>query len=58
MTRRKKSVTQLALDNLIFRPTRRSTNKPKPIPPASQVISFDYVHGLLQAKWDRMRRTR
>jgi len=32
--------------------------KPKKIPTASQVISFDYVGGLLQAKWNRLRKTR
>lgn len=56
--RRQTSVTQKALDNLIFQPTRRSRNKPKPIPTASQVDTFDYVYGLVRAKWDRMRRRR
>ncbi|MDU2844912.1 NinE family protein [Citrobacter sp.] len=32
-----KSTTQIALDNLIFTPTKRSRNKPKPIPTASEV---------------------
>ncbi|MCR5948610.1 NinE family protein, partial [Salmonella enterica subsp. houtenae] len=30
----------------------------KPIPTESQVKTFDYVYGLLQSKWNRMRRTR
>ncbi|MBN3186067.1 NinE family protein [Pectobacterium brasiliense] len=52
---RQLSPTQKALDNLIFQPTRRSRNKTQPIPPASQVTTFDYVHGLLTRKFDRMR---
>ncbi|MEI7195039.1 NinE family protein [Pectobacterium versatile] len=40
---------------MIFRPTRRSRNKPKPIPPANEVQTFDYVYGLLTRKFDRMR---
>ncbi|PXB01143.1 NinE family protein [Pectobacterium carotovorum] len=52
---RQRSPTQAALDNLIFQPTRRSRNKPIKIPKASQVTTFDYVHGLLTRKFDRMR---
>jgi len=51
--RRQVSVTQKALDNLIYQPTARTRSKRKPIPPASQVQTFDYVWGLLQAKWNR-----
>ncbi|EBK5807312.1 NinE family protein [Salmonella enterica] len=54
----RRSVTQIAIDNLIFTPTKRSRNKPKPIPTESQVKTFDYVYGLLQSKWNRMRKTR
>lgn len=32
--------------------------KPKTTPPASQVQTFDYVAGILQAKWNHMRKTR
>ncbi|ENA3448892.1 TPA: NinE family protein [Yersinia enterocolitica] len=53
---RQRSPTQIALDNLIFRKTSR-TKPTKPIP-ASQIKTFDYVHELLQAKFDRVRRTR
>nr|WP_235515103.1 NinE family protein [Erwinia sp. Leaf53] len=42
----------------MIRSTSRSRRKPKPQPTASQIPTFDYVHGLLQAKWNRMRRTR
>ncbi|TDS98325.1 NinE family protein [Erwinia rhapontici] len=53
--KRQKSLTQRAMDNLIYQPTRRTRSKCKPIPTASQVVTFDYLHGLLQAKWNRMR---
>ncbi|GKV75546.1 hypothetical protein PEC106568_07200 [Pectobacterium carotovorum subsp. carotovorum] len=49
------SPTQKAIDNLIFQPTRRSRNKTQPIPPASQVQTFDYLGGLITRKFDRMR---
>ncbi|MCV5564982.1 NinE family protein, partial [Escherichia coli] len=51
-------ITQIALDNLIFTPTKRTKSRKKPIPTESQVKTFDYVYGLLQAKWNRMRKTR
>ncbi|MCU5775100.1 NinE family protein [Erwiniaceae bacterium BAC15a-03b] len=54
----RKSPTQLAIDSLIYQPTRRTRSKRKPIPSASQVVTFDYTYGLLKAKWDRMRRAR
>ncbi|MEQ9830577.1 NinE family protein [Pectobacterium versatile] len=50
-----RSPTQVVMDSMIFRPTRRSRNKPIKIPPASQVRTFDYVYGLLTRKFDRMR---
>lgn len=51
-----RSSTQIALDNLKFKvPHRTKPTKPNP---ASQIKTFDYVHGLLQAKFDRVRRTR
>lgn len=50
---RRVSPMQRAIDNSIFQPTPRSRSKRKPIPPASQVQTFDYVWGLLQAKWNR-----
>lgn len=54
---RRVSPTQKAINNLIFRTTHRKTRK-KPIPTASQITTFDYVGGLLRAKWDRMRTAR
>ncbi|MCG8709246.1 NinE family protein [Brenneria sp. 4F2] len=53
-----RSPTQKALDNLIFQPTSRSRNKTKPIPPANQVKTFDYVYVLRRAMWDRTRTRR
>ncbi|EEI9214251.1 NinE family protein [Salmonella enterica] len=58
MRRQRKSITQIAIDNLIFTPTKRSKSRKKPIPTESQVKTFDYVYGLLHSKWNRMRRTR
>ncbi|AZS56767.1 NinE family protein [Pectobacterium parmentieri] len=53
-----RSPTQVVMDSMIFRPTRRSRNKPKPIPPANEVQTFDYVYGLQKAMWDRTRSRR
>ncbi|EEK8463997.1 NinE family protein [Salmonella enterica] len=58
MRRQRKSITQIAIDNLIFTPNKRSKSRKKPIPTESQVKTFDYVYGLLQSKWNRMRKTR
>ncbi|EBJ8779821.1 NinE family protein [Salmonella enterica] len=58
MKKQRRSITQIAMDNFIFIPTKRSRNKPKPIPKESDVKTFDYVYGLLQSKWNRMRKTR
>ena len=54
--RQRVSITQKAIDNLKFRPSRRKTRK-KPMN-ASQIPTFDYVAVLLRAKWDRMRTAR
>ena len=54
MTRR--SPTQIAIDNLIFRKTSR-TKPTKPIP-ASEIPTYDHICVLLRAKFDRVRRTR
>lgn len=56
--RRHKSPTQKIIEHLIYQPTKRTRSKRKPIPPASEVQTFDYTYGLLRAKWDRMRRSR
>ncbi|EIV9016128.1 NinE family protein [Salmonella enterica] len=56
--RQRRSITDIICENCKYLPTKRSRNKPKPIPTESQVKTFDYVYGLLQSKWNRMRRTR
>lgn len=56
--RQRRSPTQIAIDNLIYQPTKRTRSKRKPIPTASEVMTYDHVWKLLQAKWNRMRRTR
>ncbi|MCW2477731.1 NinE family protein [Candidatus Symbiopectobacterium sp. NZEC135] len=53
-----RSPTQAVMDSMIFRPTRRSRNRKKPIPPASEVQTFDYVYGLRRSVWDRTRSRR
>ncbi|ECJ8592196.1 NinE family protein [Salmonella enterica subsp. enterica serovar Muenchen] len=35
MRRQRKSITQIAIDNLIFTPTKRSESRKKPIPTES-----------------------
>ena len=52
------SPTQRALDNLIFQPTKLSRNKPKPIPIASEVETYDAVRLLRKRKYDCMRMRR
>ncbi len=56
--RQRISITQRALNNLIFQPTRRSRNKPQLIPTESQVNTFRYLDMLRSAVADRMRLTR
>jgi len=56
--RQRVSITQKSLDNLIFQPTKLSRNKPKPIPPASQVTSYDHGYRLRVAMWNRVRTAR
>ncbi|WP_313471243.1 NinE family protein [Atlantibacter hermannii] len=55
MTRRR-SVTQIAIDNMIFRVTTRTKRKPE-LPP-SQIPSFDYSSHLTDVRWLRMRSRR
>ncbi|EKN5163608.1 NinE family protein [Yersinia enterocolitica] len=51
MTRR--SPTQIAIDNLIFRKTSRT--KPKPPIPASEIPTYDAIYPLLAKRWLRLR---
>ncbi|MEH5098958.1 NinE family protein [Atlantibacter hermannii] len=55
MTRRR-SVTQIAIDNMIFRVTTRTKRKPEPNP--SQIPSFDYSSLLTDVRWLRVRSRR
>ncbi|WP_353195003.1 NinE family protein [Pectobacterium brasiliense] len=53
-----RSPTQVVMDSMIFRPTRRSRNKPIKIPPASQVVTYDHGYVLRKSMWDRTRTRR
>ncbi|HCC5988983.1 TPA: NinE family protein [Enterobacter cloacae] len=55
MARQRRSITQIAMDNLIFIPTKRSRNKPKPVPTESDVTTYDHVWPLLSKRWLRQR---
>lgn len=55
MSRQRRSITQIAMDNLIFIPTKRSRNKPKPVPTESDVTTYDPVWPLLSKRWLRQR---
>ncbi|EAB3777466.1 NinE family protein [Salmonella enterica] len=58
MARQRRSITDIICENCKYLPTKCSRNKRKSIPTESQVKTFDYVYGLLQSKWNRMRKTR
>ncbi|MEG7606710.1 NinE family protein [Citrobacter braakii] len=53
-----KSTTQIALDNLIFTPTKRSRDKPRPIPAASEVKSYDPTYPFIAKRWLRVKARR
>ncbi|ELY2632423.1 NinE family protein [Cronobacter sakazakii] len=55
MTRRR-SVTQMAIDNMIFRVTTR--NKRKPELPPSQIPTYAYTAHLADVRWLRQRARR
>ncbi|MFK3708634.1 NinE family protein [Klebsiella sp. NPDC088457] len=54
----RRSPTQIILDSLIFTPTKRSRNKPRPIPTASEVKSYDPTYPLLAKRWLRVKERR
>ena len=54
---RRKSLWQAYENHAIYN-VKSPRKKRKPIPAASQVSTFDYVGGLLQAKWNRLRTAR
>ncbi|WP_407220264.1 NinE family protein [Enterobacter sp. CPE_E1214] len=43
------------MDNMIFIPTKRSRNKPKPVPTESDVTTFNYTAHLWDIRWLRER---
>ncbi|EAO3670627.1 NinE family protein [Salmonella enterica] len=55
MGKQRRSITQIAMDNLIFIPTKRSRNKPKPVPTESDVKTFNYTAHLWDIRWLRYR---
>lgn len=55
--RRHKSLWERYENHAIY-DTPSPRRKPKPVLAASQVQTFDYVAGILQAKWNRMRKAR
>ena len=55
--RRTKSLWERMENHAIYH-TKSRRRKPAAIPAASQVSTFDYVGGLVQAKWNRLRKTR
>lgn len=55
--RRTKSLWERMENHAIYH-TKSRRRKPTKTPTANQVSTFDYVGGMLQAKWDRLRRTR
>ncbi|WP_288725744.1 NinE family protein [uncultured Enterobacter sp.] len=55
MKKQRRSITQIAMDNLIFIPTKRTRNKPKPVPTESDVTTFNYTAHLWDIRWLRDR---
>ena len=55
MKKQRLSITQIAMDNLIFIPTKRSRNKTKPVPTESDVTTFNYTAHLWDIRWLRDR---
>ncbi|PLR52397.1 NinE family protein [Chimaeribacter arupi] len=50
-----RSLTQRALDNLIFIPPKRSRSNPKPKPSTSEIRTYDPVWPLMAKRWLRVR---
>jgi hypothetical protein len=55
MKKQRRSITQIAMDNMIFIPTKRSRNKTKPVPNESDVTTFNYTAHLWDIRWLRDR---
>ncbi|ECF6836124.1 NinE family protein [Salmonella enterica subsp. enterica] len=52
MARQRRSITQIAIDNLIFKVPHRKKRQPE-VPP-SQIPSFDYSSHLADVRWLRI----
>ncbi len=55
--RRKKSLFERMENHAIY-DVKSPRRKPQPKLSESQITTFDYVGGLLQAKWNRLRKSR
>ncbi|MGT6666465.1 NinE family protein [Escherichia coli] len=45
MARQRRSITDIICENCKYLPTKRTRNKPKPIPKESDVKTFNYTAG-------------
>lgn len=55
MRRQRRSFTDIICENCKYLPTKRSRNKPKPIPKESDVKTFNYTAHLWDIRWLRHR---
>ncbi|EEA7340410.1 NinE family protein [Salmonella enterica] len=55
MARQRRSITDIICENCKYLPTKRSRNKPKPIPKESDVKTFNYTAHLWDIRWLRRR---
>ncbi|EFI90390.1 NINE Protein [Escherichia coli MS 196-1] len=60
MRRQRRSFTDIICENCNYLPTKRSRNKPRPIPKESDVKTFNYTAHLWDIRWlrHRARKTR
>ncbi|EER3061061.1 NinE family protein [Escherichia coli] len=55
MRRQRRSITDIVCENCNYLPTKRSRNKPWPIPNESDVKTFNYMAHLWDVRWLRRR---
>ncbi|HGF1873943.1 TPA: NinE family protein [Escherichia coli] len=55
MRRQRRSITDIVCENCNYLPTKRSRNKPRPIPNESDVKTFNYTSLLWDVRWLRRR---
>ncbi|ENN6627072.1 TPA: NinE family protein [Escherichia coli] len=55
MRRKRRSITDIVCENCNYLPTKRSRNKPRPIPNESDVKTFNYTSHLWDVRWLRRR---